>query len=143
MSWGCGCCEDGNQFVDVTIPVDCVVADIDVNGNIISQHPNTPIQVVSATWSTGSGNNGGLGNRMTITLSGTPPANLYVGGIVPYGLPSGTTPNGVIPHIVSIVGNDVTYVFNSGDDGQSLDEFDRFRHHITLKGCSETLTKIQ
>lgn len=107
-------------------------ASINANGGFASQHG--VVTATAATVTGGSGNNNGPGNRYTVTFPAHPQGTNYTVSITPVGLLGGGVPNGLIPHIITKTATSVTYAFNSGDDGQGVDEFDRFNHEIVITG---------
>lgn len=112
-------------------------ASIGVNGGIISQHGVAT--ATAATVTGGSGNNAGPGNRYTVTFPAHPQGTNYTFNATPVGVPGGATPNGLPPHIIAKTATSVTYAFTSGDDGQGVDEFDRFNHEIVITGEVKTV----
>lgn len=97
------------------------------------------VNLISASVSTGPGNNSGNGNRYTITFPAHPEGDGYQVAITPYGLVGGIVPNGLIPHVITKTATSCTYVLYSGDDGQSSDEIDAFRHDVIIVGSRKTV----
>lgn len=132
-------CENVADCIDITevkVSNDWIIAEIDNNANV--QFNAGVESITTSTVTAGSGNNQGVGNRYTVTFPAHPLGTNYSVKITPIGLLGGATPNGLIDHVLIKTPTSVTYVFNSGDDGQGADEFDRFSHDLEISG--ETFT---
>lgn len=133
------CCNGAGVEIKVskcTIECICWRGEIDRNGDIVTESPNNKIDLVKSNVSNGTGNNQGPGNRYTLSFSPAPP-NEITALVQPLGELTSGEPNGAIDHVLDKTANSVTLAFNSGDDGQSQDEFDRFGFDIVIYGCEK------